>query len=276
MGLKGARRLIRRLVLGKKLAAYSEGLEAGGALAPHPFAPPLGGFRVTDDAPVLSDDEQRIVDAFAELYYRRWQEGGKTIVLSWLGYQTLKCPLDLWIYQELIAELRPDWIVECGTRFGGSALYLASICDLLGHGQVVTIDTDTALQPVRPRHPRIRYLAGSSTDPAIVSRVKALTDGAPAEAHRRSGQVLVILDSDHSRDHVLAELRAYAPLVPRGGYLVVEDSNVNGHPANPSHGPGPWEAIDAFLTETRAFVSDRSRERFLLTMNPRGYLRRVE
>jgi cephalosporin hydroxylase len=276
MGLKSARRLARRLILGRKLSAYTEGLEAGGSLAANAFAPALGGFRVKDGTPALSDDERRIVDSFAELYYRRWQEGGKTIVLSWLGYQTLKCPLDLWIYQELIADLRPDWIVECGTRFGGNALYLACICELLGHGRVVTIDTDDSLQPVRPLHPRIRYLAGSSTDPAIVAQVKTLLASAPADGGAPDGQVLVILDSDHSRDHVLAELRTYAPLIRPGGYLLVEDSNVNGHPANRGHGPGPWEAIDAFLAETGAFVSDRSLERFLLTMNPRGYLRRVE
>ena len=271
MELRGVKRALRRLVLGKKLGAYVEGLAPGGALAAVASTEPGGGFRVDATEPVFSPDERRLVDGFADLYYRRWQQGGHTITLSWLGYQTLKCPLDLWIYQELITELRPDWIVECGTRFDGSALYLACLCELLGHGQVVTIDTDQSLQPIRPVHPRIRYLAGSSTDPSIVARVTALVADRPASA---SGQTLVILDSAHDRDHVLAELRAYSPLVPPGGYLVVEDSNVNGHPTNPGHGPGPWEAIDAFLAETDRFAPDRTRERFLLTMNPRGYLRR--
>lgn len=271
MGWRGIRRAVRRLVLGKKLAAYVDGLAAGGALAGASTTVAGGGFRVPATEPTLSSDERRLVDGFADLYYRRWQAGGHTITLSWLGYQTLKCPLDLWIYQELITELRPDWIVECGTRFGGSALYLACLCELLGHGQVVTIDTDESLQPIRPVHPRIRYLAGSSIDPAIVARVTAILADRPPAA---SGQTLIILDSAHDRDHVLAELRAYAPLVPPDGYLLVEDSNVNGHPANPGHGPGPWEAIDAFLAETDRFVSDRSRERFMLTMNPRGFLRR--
>lgn len=273
MAMKSVRRALRRLVLGKRLATYTEGL-AGSQAADNAdvFAPTVGGFRVDAAAPALTEDERRVVDAFADLYYRRWQAGGQTIVLSWLGYQTLKCPLDLWVYQELLTELRPDWIVECGTRFGGSALYLACLCDLLGHGRVVTIDTDAALQPVRPTHPRIDYLVGSSTDPAIVARVKELTGAGTATIR---GKILVILDSAHDRDHVLAELHAYAPLVPPGSYIVVEDSNVNGHPTNPEHGPGPWEAVDAFLAETDAFASDRARERFLLTMNPRGYLRRV-
>lgn len=266
MSLRGVRRALRRLVLGRKVAAYTDGLAPGGARATDISTLAIGGFRVAATAPALSPEEQHLVDDFGDLYYRRWQTGGHTITLSWLGYQTLKCPLDLWIYQELVTELRPDWIVECGTRFGGSALYLACICDLIGHGRVVTIDTDDALQPIRPVHPRIDYLAGSSVDRAIVARVAELTAG--------SRQTLVILDSAHDRDHVLAELRAYAPLVSQGGYIVVEDSNVNGHPANPTHGPGPWEAIDAFLAETDAFTPDRTRERFLLTMNPRGFLRR--
>lgn len=274
MTLKAVRRYVRRLLLGRSLAAYTEGLAGGAPLSATALAPAIGGFRVDAPEPSLSPEDQRTVDEFNKLYYRRWQEGKHTITLSWLGYQTLKCPLDLWIYQELLTELRPDWIVECGTRFGGSALYLACLCELLGHGQIVTIDTDEKLQPVRPVHPRIRYLAGSSTDPAVIVRVKDMIAGPSADG-AAGGKVLVILDSAHDRDHVLAELRLYTPLVPVGGYLLVEDSNVNGHPANPEHGPGPWEAIEDFLAETDAFVSDRSRERFLLTMNPRGYLRRV-
>ena len=74
----------------------------------------------------------------------------------WLGVRTDKCPLDLWIYQELLHELRPDLIVETGTAFGGSALYFASLCDLLGHGRVLTIDVQP--QEGRPEHPQ-PYLA---------------------------------------------------------------------------------------------------------------------
>ena len=86
--------------------------------------------------------------------------------------------------------------------------------------------------------------------------------------------VMVILDSDHTRDHVLAELRAYAPIVTPGQYLVVEDSNINGHPVFPGFGPGPMEALQAFLAETGEFEVDRSREKFLVTFNPGGYLRK--
>lgn len=86
---------------------------------------------------------------------------------------------------------------------------------------------------------------------------------------------MVILDSDHSQAHVAAELTAYGPLVASGCYLVVEDTNINGHPVLPDFGPGPMEAVVAFLQTTPAFEVDASRERFLLSLNPRGYLRRV-
>ena len=86
--------------------------------------------------------------------------------------------------------------------------------------------------------------------------------------------VIVILDSDHSYAHVLEELRLYAPLVTSGSYLVVEDTNVNGHPVDPDHGPGPMEAVLDFLRESDEFAVDESREKFLLTFNPHGFLRK--
>jgi len=195
-------------------------------------------------------------------YYRRAQTWRNT---RWLGTDILKCPLDLWIYQELLHEVRPDWIIETGTAFGGSASYLASLCDVLGSGQVLTIDLRE--RESRPQHPRIHYLRGASTDPAIVAQVDRTIAGARA--------VLVVLDSDHSYDNVLAELRAYHGFVTPGSYCVVEDGNVGGHPVRREFGAGPFEAVHAFLRETDAFAIDRTREKFYLTFNPSGYLRRV-
>jgi cephalosporin hydroxylase len=182
----------------------------------------------------------------------------------WLGVQALKNPLDLWVYQELMADTRPEVVIETGTWRGGSALYLASLCDLLGEGEIVSID----VEPMRddyPRHPRITYLAGrSSTDPELLADVRSRADG------RRT---LVILDSDHSQAHVEAELEAYAPLVPVGCYLVVEDSNIG--QIRKDLMPGPLQAVEAFLARDDRFEIDREREKFLLTFNPSGYLRRV-
>lgn len=183
---------------------------------------------------------------------------------TWLGAQALKNPLDLWVYQEIMFETRPELVVETGTYRGGSALFLASICDLVGLGEVVSID----IEPVRsdyPSHPRISYLGGrSSTDPGVAAEVFTRAAG------RR---VLVVLDSDHSQAHVEDELRTYAPLVPVGGYVIVEDSNIG--QIRKDLLPGPLEAIQTFLARTDEFEVDREREKFLITFNPSGYLRRV-
>lgn len=203
---------------------------------------------------------QKVLDEFHRLAY-----GGQTWrQVSFLGVDLLKNPLDLWIYQELIYRIRPDLIIETGTMFGGSAFYLATMCDLVGNGRVVTIDiTD---RPNRPAHPRLTYLTGSSTSEEILTEVKGMV----AEA----GPVMVILDSDHSCGHVLEELHRYSPFVTPDSYVVVEDTNVNGHPVWPKFGPGPMEAVDAFLAETDEFEIDPHCERLLYTTNPRGFLHR--
>jgi cephalosporin hydroxylase len=206
----------------------------------------------------------REVDDFHRLYYEAGLVGGTWQATTWLGVPLLKCPLDLWVYQELIHDQRPDLIVETGTWRGGSALFLASVCDLVGHGQVVSIDINAVL-PL-PEHERVRFIAGSSVDPAVVSQVERLAAGLE--------RVLVILDSKHTCDHVLEELRAYSGLVPVDGYLIVEDTNLNGRPVWPDYGAGPGEAVDAFLAEYPDFVVDRAPEKHYLTFCPGGFLRR--
>ena len=178
----------------------------------------------------------------------------------------LKSPLDLWAYQEIVVETHPDLLIETGTYDGGSALFFASLFDLLGRGRVVTVDVDE--HEARPEHKRITYLSGSSVAPEILERMRTAT----AEAER----VMVVLDSDHRCEHVLAELRAYGPLVSPGCYLVVEDTNVDGHPVLPGFGPGPLEAVERFLAEDKCFEVDRLREKFLVSFNACGFLRRRE
>jgi cephalosporin hydroxylase len=199
---------------------------------------------------------------FERAYYYR---SDRTIFATrWLGTETLKYPGDMWIYQEIIHELRPGLVIETGSYKGGSALFFATVLDAVGSGAVISIDV--APSDGFPQHPRVRHLTGSSVSPEILEQV--------AVAVADAGTVLVILDADHSRDHVLAELRAYAQFVTPGSYLIAEDTNVNGHPVLPQHGPGPWEAVEAFLAESEEFEVDRERERFLLTAAPRGFLRR--
>jgi cephalosporin hydroxylase len=207
---------------------------------------------------------QHTVNRFARLYYgRSASTWGNT---HWLGIPVLKNPTDLWIYQEILTELRPDLIIETGTMHGGSALYLASICDLLGHGKVISVDIED--RSPYPLHDRIEFRTASSIDPGWLAELNQRVEGL--------GTVLTILDSDHSRDHVLAELRAYGPLVTSGSYVIVEDTNIHGHPVVPQHPPGPMEAVDVFLAESDEFTIDSSREKFLNTFNPRGYLQRQQ
>ena len=222
-----------------------------------------GPYVVNRDQASLSPGDSEAVARFHQLYYKRWVDESDTINLSWFGYRLLKCPMDMWMYQELLVRTRPDFVVETGTFQGGSALFLATILDQIGHGHILTIDTTP--QPDRPIHPRIEYVLGSSIDPTVVQRVRESIAGRHA---------MVILDSDHTEDHVHAEMTAYSPLVHVGGYMIVEDTNVNGHPAWPSFGPGPMEAVNRFLSERHDFEIDSRCERFLMTLNPRGYLRR--
>lgn len=205
-----------------------------------------------------------IRDQFQLLYYhvsmKTWKD-------TWYrGFPTYKCPTDMWVYQELIDTLRPGLVVETGTFRGGSALFIADRLETLGHGEVVTIDVDA--QPDRPEHPRLTYLLGSSVGATVLDEVRRRlpADGSP---------VLVILDSDHSQAHVAAELAAYSSIVTVGSYLVVEDTNVNGHPAARDHGPGPFEAVQDFLATDPGYEVDEHCERYYLTQNPSGYLRRI-
>jgi len=209
----------------------------------------------------LRPDDVRVVDAFQEI----WRRCGNLDRVKYFGVPILKNPVDLLAYQQIMFDLMPDVVVETGTCYGGSALYLAHLCQLLGHGHVFTIDREPR-GPLPPVHNRLTYVLGDSVAPATVAQVKQLAAGRSA---------LVILDSDHACQHVLAEMVAYQELVPRGGYLIVEDTNINGHPIYPGHGPGPWEAVEIFLADFgEEFVIDTTRE-YLTTYNPRGYLRRV-
>jgi cephalosporin hydroxylase len=193
------------------------------------------------------------------LYFRSgaWQ------TTTWLGVPCAQCPTDLWAYQELLHRVRPDVVIETGTWAGGTALFLATVLDQLGHGRLISIDR--AADPDRPAHPRLSYLQGDSTDPATAAAVRADIGDAT---------VLVLLDADHAADAVLAELRLWAPLVTPGSYLVVQDTGFDGWPAWPEHGPGPATAAEAFLAEDDRFEIDAAPSAHLLTLSPGGFLRR--
>jgi cephalosporin hydroxylase len=217
--------------------------------------------------PSVSTQEE-IIDSFHNLYYNGLPGEGHIFQrTSWMGVPCAKCPLDLWIYQEIIAEIKPDLIVETGTYLGGSALFMAHMLDIIGgEGEIISIDVEE--QPGRPKHPRISYINGSSSDAALIDELFK---------DRREYEVcMVVLDSDHTKEHVAMEIRLLSPRVTVGSYLIVEDTNVNGHPTYPEFGPGPFEAVEEFLENNTDFAADYSREKFLMTFNPRGFLKRIK
>jgi cephalosporin hydroxylase len=189
--------------------------------------------------------------------------------MAWV--RAAQIPNDVWITQEIICDVKPDVIVEAGTYMGGSAALRAMVLQQVNpNGRVITIDIKDYVPSEARDLPIVRgkvdFLLGSSTDPKIVDEIRRHTEGK---------KVLVILDSDHSENHVLDEMNAYGPMVTRDSYMIVQDTNINGHPVLPDCGPGPWEALDEYLPKNEQFQPAKSRERLMFTMHPRGYLRRI-
>lgn len=201
-----------------------------------------------------------------------------TYNFDFLGLPIIQFPQDMICVQELIWKTRPDLIVETGVARGGSLALSAGILQLIGGaGRAVGIDID--IRPHNRRsieaHPlahRITLIEGSSTEPSVVARVREMAAGCE--------RVMVMLDSDHTHDHVLAELRAYGPLVTEGCYLVVFDTIIEDVPADlfadRAWGPGnnPKTAVGQYLAETDRFTVDRDIDaRLAISVAPGGYLR---
>lgn len=226
----------------------------------------IGKFFWSKKLRSLSDEEQVLATDYHRLFYGLWKRGNGTLDTSWMGWRVVKSPNDLWVYQEIVAELKPTVIIETGTRFGGSAAFFASLFDSIGAGRVVTIDVDHDTQGDLPQHPRIKYVTGLSCDASIVSKVRDLINV--------DDRVMVILDSDHSYANVIQELNIYSGFVTPGQYLVCEDTNLNGHPVREDFGPGPAEAVAEFMAGNEDFAVDTQRERFLFSVAPGGFLKR--
>ena len=211
--------------------------------------------------------ERYQINKFCKIYYNK-QENDSRIwqKTSWLGTSVLKLPSDLWVYQEILYDIKPDIVIETGTMYGGSALYLATICDVIKKGMIVSIDINK--KDDFPIHDRIKYITGSSTNNDVVDQVKNFI--------KTGDKVMIILDSDHSKNHVLKEMQIYEKFVTKDSYLIVEDTIVNGHPVEPNFGEGPMEAVDEFLKTHDDYKIDKDKEKFLLTWNPNGYLKKVK
>jgi len=228
-------------------------------------------------AKMYGDDSniERLLDMTLRdyLYYhyyyihQGYRYGAPELQQRWLGHDLIKTPFDCWIYQEIIWETKPDIVLEFGVMFGGASHFYASILDLVGHGEVIGVDV-TLSKVKKIDNKRISYIEGSSTDPKTVETLFARCKGK---------KVLIIADSDHEKTHVLTEAQLYHPLVPVGGYYVFEDSlnDVMGY--HPVPNEGPKAAALAFLAENKSFEADlRFAERYIMSLNPHGYLRRVK
>ncbi len=195
-----------------------------------------------------------------------------------MGRPIIQLPQDMMAMQELIWRIKPDLVIECGIAHGGSIIYYASLLELQGHGEVLGIDRDIRAhnREAIESHPmikRISMIEGSSLDPAVVEQVRQAAAGK---------KVIVVLDSNHTHEHVLEELRLYAPLVSVDSYCVVMDTVVEDMPADafPDRpwGPGdnPKTAVWAYLKENTDFEIDQHmQDKLLITVASDGYLRRV-
>lgn len=203
---------------------------------------------------------------------------GYSYNFSWMGRPIIQYPQDMVALQEIIWEMRPDVVVETGIAHGGSLVFSASMLELLGgDGFVLGVDIDIrphnrAAIEAHPMAPRIRMIEGSSIDEAVAGQVRQACAGRV--------NPLVVLDSNHTHEHVLRELELYSPLVRKGGWLVVFDTVVEVMPGDfyPDRpwgvGNNPMTAVDAFLQANDRFVIDAAMDaRLAVSMAPRGYLR---
>lgn len=198
---------------------------------------------------------------------------------SWLGVPIIQYPQDVMALQELMWSDRPDLVIETGVAHGGSAVFFASMLELLGGGLVVAIDIDIrahnrAAIESHPLAKRIELIEGSSTDAKVVAKV--------AERARTARSVLLSLDSNHTHEHVARELDLYSPFVKRGGHIAVLDTIVErlpgpfpGRPWGPGNSPG--SAVQAFIAKNDRFVVENAMsDKLLITVAPGGYLRCVK
>lgn len=197
------------------------------------------------------------INDFHRIFYDSLK--GKDFV-RWQGVGTKKYPNDLIIYQNIIYSHKPDFIIELGTYKGGSALFFANMMDLNNKGEVITVDVK---KRKTPEHDRITYLNGSSLDLDVVDKIKSIIHG----------DVMVVIDSVHTKEHVLKEIMAYKDLVTENQYMVVEDTCL-GYGIPNIFGSSPMEAVEEFLSDNNDFSVIRSCEKYLITTNPKGWLRR--
>lgn len=217
---------------------------------------------VTEGAMYTDEERERyakIIADFNRMYHDLYRQ--TWCATAWKGVNVLKPPTDMWIYQEIIQRLKPDFIIETGTMRGGSAVFLDDMCKLMNpKGRVITIDTCAENIDPKAYNSSVMFLTGSSVDEKIVATVKNHIEELGGK------KIMVILDSDHSEEHVTNELDVYGPIVTNGMALIVEDT---GNCAS------AMAAVDKWLPDHPEFTTDIGCEKFMLTFHRGGYLEKV-
>lgn len=199
---------------------------------------------------------------------------------SWMGRPIIQYPQDMVAMQEILWKVQPDLIIETGIAHGGSLVYYASILELIGKGSVLGIDIDIRAHnrkaiEAHPMFKRISMIEGSSVSEAVIEQVRKAAAGKKT--------VLVVLDSNHTHEHVLKELELYYDFVTPESYLVVFDTIIEDLPQG-TYPDRPWEkgnnpktAVFEFLKSHNEFIIDKDIEhKLLITVAPDGYLKRVK
>ncbi len=203
---------------------------------------------------------------------------------SWLGRPIIQYPQDILAFQEIIWKIKPDLIIETGVARGGSLIFFSSILELIGNGNVLGIEVglrnhnEFAIKK-HPMSKRIKILKGSSTDPKIFNQTKKIAIN--------KKKIMVILDSDHDKKHVLEELILYSQLVSKGSYIIICDTVIHDFPKKWFHNNGinrswnksnnPKKAVHEFLKQTNRFKIDKLIEnKLLVTTSPDGFLKCIK
>lgn len=241
---------------------------------------PIELFRKERDERIASNGKNNALQEAARSFNLESNRAQYSYNFSWMGRPVIQYPQDIMAMQEIIWEVKPDLIIETGIAHGGSIICYASLLELIGHGEVLGIDIDIrahnrAAIEAHPMFKRIKMIEGSALAEDTVAQVKKYAEG--------KKRILVSLDSNHTHEHVLEELRLYAPFVTPGSYIVVFDTIVEDLPNDylPGRpwgkGDNPKTAVYEFLKANPGFEIDQSiNNKLLISVAPDGYIKRIK
>jgi len=241
---------------------------------------PVKAFKEETDIRIEDQGKSESLKQAASMFMNESENTKYSYNFSWMGRPIIQYPQDMIAMQEIIWEVRPDLIIETGIAHGGSLVFYASLLELIGEGEIVGIDIDIREHNRREieKHPmfkRIKMIEGSSISKEVVDQVKDIVKG--------KLRILVLLDSNHTHDHVMHELNLYAPFVSKNSYLVVFDTIVEDYPKG-SIKDRPWDtgnnpktAVHQFIKENESFIIDHKIDnKLLISVSPNGYLKRIK